>query len=486
MTAARTQQAGVAEAQPPKADAKPGPPPTPDALWHTPSREAWATIRGQHYPVQSQEFRLWLTGELHKRRQPTAKGRLDQLQERYAAEAMFQGAEHRVHLRTARTQKGEVIWLDLADKAGRAVRIDASGWKVVTAAAVPVKFSRTANMRSLPEPLREEADASHLRLLINLPSENEFRLLLTAMSFALVPEMPYPIFTFEGLAGAAKTSAARAVRNTLDPSEVPVVGMPRGQDLVAYAKNNWMPVFDNLSILPAAFQDDLCRLATGGGMGGRKFFTNDGDATFNASRPMILTGINNLATRGDLADRSLPFHLAAIPETGRLTDEEIKEGFEYAHPRVLAALLDIIVTGLRRKGDVQRQRRPLGRMADFTLWGFAVAPAVGWSEDDFRLAYRGTRREAFEAVIENDPVAAGILALVYGARNGETWEGTATELWQTLLDAAGEPRPRGLPQSPEALGLTIKRITSALAWRGIRIEKRRHRAGIKYVIDAAG
>ena len=334
---------------------------------------------------------------------------------------MFQGAEHRVHLRTARTQKGEVIWLDLADKAGRAVRIDASGWKVVTAAAVPVKFSRTANMRSLPEPLREEADASHLRLLINLPSENEFRLLLTAMSFALVPEMPYPIFTFEGLAGAAKTSAARAVRNTLDPSEVPVVGMPRGQDLVAYAKNNWMPVFDNLSILPAAFQDDLCRLATGGGMGGRKFFTNDGDATFERIRPMILTGINNLATRGDLADRSLPFHLAAIPETGRLTDEEIKEGFEYAHPRVLAALLDIIVTGLRRKGDVQRQRRPLGRMADFTLWGFAVAPAVGWSEDDFRLAYRGTRREAFEAVIENDPVAAGILALVYGARNGETW-----------------------------------------------------------------
>jgi hypothetical protein len=40
--------------------------------------------------------------------------------------------------------------------------------------------------------------------------------------------------------------------------------MPRGQDLVAYAKNNWMPVFDNLSILPAAFQDDLCHLATGG------------------------------------------------------------------------------------------------------------------------------------------------------------------------------------------------------------------------------
>jgi putative DNA primase/helicase len=391
-----------------------------------------------------------------------------------------------VHLRTAQTEQGKVIWLDLADKSGRAVRIDATGWGIVRAPAVPVKFSRTPNMRPLPEPLREEADASHLRLLINLPSESEFRLLLTAMSFALIPEMPYPILNFDGLAGAAKTSAARAVRNTIDPSEVPVAGMPKGQDLVAYAKNNWMPVFDNLSILPAAFQDDLCRLATGGGMGGRKFFTNDGEATFNASRPMILTGINNLATRGDLADRSLPFHLAAIPETSRLTDQEIKEGFEYAHPRVLAALLDIVVTGLRRMESVKRQKRPLGRMADFTLWGFAVAPAVGWSEDDFRLAYRATRKEAFEAVIENDPVAAGILALMYGEREGGTWQGSATELWHTLVEAAGEPKPRGFPQSPEALGLSVKRVTSALAWRGIRIVKGRARAGVQYTIEAAG
>src|SRR5215813_8185511 len=156
---------------------------------------------------------------------------------------------------------------------------------------------------------------------------------------------------------------------------------------------------------------------------------------------MILTGINDLATRGDLADRSLPFQLLPIPETSRLTDQEIRAGLEYAHPRVLAALLDIVVTGLKRWEGVQRQKRPLGRMADFTLWGFAVAPAVGWTEDDFRLAYRATRKEAFEAVIENDPVAAGILALVYGEQKGETWDGTATELWHTLLGAAGEPKP---------------------------------------------
>ena len=76
-------------------------------------------------------------------------------------------------------------------------------------------------------------------------------------------------------------------------------------------------VLDNLSVLPAAVQDDLGRLATGGGIGGRKLYTNDGDASFNASRPVIMTGINNLATRGDLADRSIVIHLEKIPDTGR-------------------------------------------------------------------------------------------------------------------------------------------------------------------------
>jgi hypothetical protein len=57
-------------------------------------------------------------------------------------------------------------------------------------------------------------------------------------------------------------------------------------------------VLDNLSVLPAAVQDDLGRLATGGGIGGRKLYTNDGDASFNASRPVIMTGINNLGRAG--------------------------------------------------------------------------------------------------------------------------------------------------------------------------------------------
>jgi hypothetical protein len=465
------------------AKAKPAPegaPPRPEELWHS-RQEAWATLpNGWNYPVQSPEFRHWLVGECVRLGQSIKKARIDGLVEVYTATALYEGLEHQIHLRTAPSGDSDV-YIDLADQAGRAVHVNVDGWRII--ARAPVKFYRPPNMKELPRPLQAEADASLLQYLLNLPDESEFRLLLTVCSFALLPGKAYPIIVFEGQAGAAKTSAARIIRNTLDPSEVPVMGMPRGQDLVSCAKNNAVIVLDNLSVLPAAVQDELCRLATGGGLGGRKLYTNDGDASFNASRPVILTGINNLATRGDLADRSLPFHLAEV--VTRKTDAEIQAGFCYAHPRVFAGLLDIMVVGLRRMEEVQRARRPLERMADFTQWGYAVAPAIGWSEDDFRLAYRATRREASQTVIESDPVAAGIVELVHGpGQRGRPWSGLQTALWKLLAEAAGDAaKAPGFPRSPEALGWALKRVIPVLGDRGIRIERSRKRAGMWVTIE---
>jgi len=450
-----------------------------EELWHC-RQDAWATLsNGWNFPVQSPEFRHWLVGECVRLGQSTKKGQIDALVEVYAATALYEGVEHQLHLRTA--NGGGSVYIDLVDQVGQAVYVSKEGWRVLPRA--PVKFYRPPNMKPLPEPLQEEADASLLQDMLNLPEESEFRLLLTACSFALLPGKPYPIIVFDGQAGAAKTSAARIVRNTLDPNEVPVSGMPRGQDLVSCAKNNAVIVLDNLSVLPAALQDDLCRLATGGGLGGRKLYTNDSDASFNASRPVILTGITNLATRGDLADRALPFHLAEV--ITRKTDAEIREGFSYAHPRVFAGLLDIMVVGLRRLEEVQRARRPLGRMADFTQWGYAVAPAIGWAEDDFRLAYRAIRREASQNVIESDPVAAGIVALVRGAEGkGRPWRGLQTALWGQLVGLAGDAaKAPGFPKSPEGLGWALKRVIPVLGDRGIRVTQKRRAAGMWVEIE---
>src|SRR5262245_16749883 len=113
-----------------------------DELWHW-QKEPWATIRGWHYPVQSDAFRHWVVGEQHAQQQSIGKNKITELVSVFAADALFKGAEHRVHLRTA--QHDGVIWLDFADKRGRAVRIDGSDWRIVTAPACPVKFYRPPN-----------------------------------------------------------------------------------------------------------------------------------------------------------------------------------------------------------------------------------------------------------------------------------------------------------------------------------------------------
>src|SRR5215813_9204335 len=80
--------------------------PKPDALWHTPNREAWATVGGRHYPVQSPDFRHWLAGEFYRSNgDPAGSYKLDELVSTYSAEALFRGRERRVHLRTAQRRR---------------------------------------------------------------------------------------------------------------------------------------------------------------------------------------------------------------------------------------------------------------------------------------------------------------------------------------------------------------------------------------------
>ena len=459
--------------------------PNPDALWHTPNREAWATVGGKHYPVQSDEFRHWLAGRYYAcNKEPASGYKLDELVNANAAEALFKGPEHRVHLRTAR--QGDTIWLDLADEEGRAVRIDKEGWHVVPASKVMPKFCRPPNMRPLPEPLQDEADASQLRSVLNLPDEKAYRLLLTWLSFAMVPDKPYPIVAVSGPAGAAKSSFAEFVRTAIDPNEVPLVGMPRREDLPAFAKNNPVLCFDNLSTIQPHLADELCRLATGGGLGGRRLYTNDGEATFNARRPVVLTGINDVATRGDLADRTIVIRLEKIPEIGRRTDADVREAFGHAHPGILASLLEMVVMGLRRLGDVTRERRRLPRMADFAEWGFAVAPAIGWSADDFASAYWANRNDAFEAAIEDDPIAQPILSMLEG-REQKVWQGTTLQLLTKLKGPLGDvARAPGFPQSSVALGKALSRIEPALAARGVSMHRERVTAGTRITLQMSG
>ena len=79
---------------------------------------------------------------------------------------MFDGAECPVHLRVAEHQ-GK-LYLDLYDRAWRAVGIDPEGWRVID--RPPTKFPRGRGSQPLPEPERG-GSLDELRRFLNVDDD---------------------------------------------------------------------------------------------------------------------------------------------------------------------------------------------------------------------------------------------------------------------------------------------------------------------------
>jgi hypothetical protein len=84
----------------------------------------------------------------------------------------------------------------------------------------------------------------------------------------------------------------------------------------------------------------------------------------------LLNGIEDVISRPDLGDRAIFLTLASIADTDRRPETELWREFRMARPRILGALLDAVVHGLRAINHVQLDELP--RMADFALWAAAL------------------------------------------------------------------------------------------------------------------
>jgi hypothetical protein len=132
-------------------------------------------------------------------------------------------------------------------------------------------------------------------------------------------------------------------------------------------------------------------------------------------------------------------------------------------------LLDAVVQGLRMLPETRLDKLP--RMADFALWATACETAL-WAPGTFWTAYCGNREEAVEGVIDADPVAATMCAIMAGRTE---WTGTASELLGVLGEAVGEAQRKAKtwPDSPRALAGRLRRAATFLRKVGIEIAFRR-------------
>ena len=320
-------------------------------------------------------------------------------------------------------------------------------------------------MLPVPLPL-SGGDLQSLRQFVNV-EEVAWPLVLGWLVAALRDTGPYPVLVLNGEQGSAKSTTARVLRMLIDPNKADLRSEPKEpRDLMIAATNGLVVAFDNISRLPSWLSDALCRLATGGGFSTRTLYENDEETIFEAQRPAILNGINEVVTRGDLLDRAVTVTCPVISDDMRRTEAEFWHEFEIARPGIFGGLLDAASYALSHVDETKLERIP--RMADFALWVVAAEPALGLESGTFISSYTENRDAGNELVLEGSPVVGPLIRLL----GEKDWEGTATELLLDLDNQAGDKWTglRAWPRNGRSLSGILRRLAPNLRAVGVEID----------------
>ncbi|WP_181707640.1 hypothetical protein [Chthonobacter rhizosphaerae] len=432
-------------------------------LFRTPERAAYARVpvegRSEYLALGGGEFRSWLVQHLYQLTgEAPNKNSITDAITTLEAQALFDGAEQPVYVRTARLDNRIVI--DLGDPDRRCVIVRPDGWRIEERSPVP--FERAAGYGALPIP-DGGGSIAELQRVLNLPRHDDLVLVTAWVLAALGGRGPFPVLVITGEQGASKSTFTEFVQRLVDPRAASRGSLPRSpQDTFIHARNGHVIAYDNVSVITPEISDTLCTIATGGTFRTRELFTNLGEVAITVCRPLLLNAIENVVTRPDLADRSIILELQPIPASKRRPEQDVRRSLEQARPRLLGALLDMLAAGLKNSGSVRPPDLP--RMADFAIW--ASACEIGtWEPGTFAEAFARNADNAKADILNDDPVYLGLCALL--ARE-ESWRGTATELLQMLRASA--PAWSDLPPDARRLAGHLRRITPALRVTQIEVD----------------
>jgi len=419
--------------------------------------------------------------------------------------AKFEG--ERIKLSTRVAARNGAIYYDLGWDDWKIVKITKDGWEIIPHTE-PI-FKRYSHQLPQVEPAQVDVDGYKLLskyVPLNMDDKNkgendeddnsidEMMIFLVHVASFLIPTIPHPILLPYGPHGSGKTTIFRLVRMLIDPSSLTVLSFPKdGRELIQILAHHYFTPFDNVSTVTEWESNVLCRAVTGEGQSKRELYTDDDDIIYSFRRCLGLNGINLAAERGDLLDRCIHYQLRRIPETERKQEAKILKEFEQDLPKIFGGLLTTISKALALYPDVEKELdgKRLPRMADFMVWGEAIARALGYQPFKFYDAYlkktEEISREAVESHIIGDLLLKLVEREVESSKEKEKtldgwikmWEGTPTQLFAEIEQLAEEfkinTKVKGCPKAPHSLMRKLNEIETNLEDEGIKLEKERSR-----------
>lgn len=358
------------------------------------------------------------------------------------------------------SERGKIV-IDLGRKDQAVLVVTPDSWSIE--ATSPLLFQRNKLIGEMPIPDRSGQLEDVRECFSHLPDQ-AFDVVLGWLVTFFIPRYAQPVLYLAGTAGSGKTLLAKRIKQLVDPSPVLIQGEPANDEQwVRLLASSQAIGLDNLSKIDQRVSDRLCRAVTGDGQVKRQLYTDvDLIVTFYR-RAIILTGIDLGQLENDLIDRLIAVRLPRIDGADLRSEEQLITELDAVRPKVLGALLNLLVEVLAKLPDIQLDQTP--RMADFGRVLAALDSILGTGRQHFD-AYLSNRDELVGDAIEGDAVAQLVLRLMEGRA---TWRGSNSVLLTQLRARATTESP-DLPSHPRGLRSRLERAAPILAQVGIEIE----------------
>jgi hypothetical protein len=432
----------------------------------------FAAQAGICYPLRSEKVLRALRSHAKQRQQHLNSNRVDAVLDELDAYAYEEGETVTTHYRVAPYPNGYVY-----NMGGMNFLTAAEGQIRFESVAPPgVFFIETNCMLSMPQP-EFLLDVKDLLGWFNCCDDAQKLLLLAWLTYTVATpkaaRLPYPILAIKAPAGSGKTfMCSKVIRQLVDPSPVPSQAMPKTvKDIAISAQHNHVLIYDNLRLVRSDLSDDLCLVATGGAIAGRKLYTDDQEFSLELRCALVLNGIHSFITESDLVSRCVHIHLNPIDSKSRQSEAELTARFEEMLPRLIFTLHSLAAKIITVVGSVEVHYK--SRMADFSEWVAGLEMVLKLPPRVLQNAYKANVDQAKVAGVVDDSLFVALTAFAKPYSKSSPWHGTPHELLSMLETQTTINLGSDMPKSAAAMSRKLPVLLDALASNGVHVVRGR-------------